>query len=319
MSVNPDPPPATLAAALAENARLRAELDRLRDAGRMYSSILDNAPLLISSKDLQGNILMANKYFDVLEGYDPTSFVGKNVFDLFPPEISAQLWRNDVRAATEERPVHEEETVYHRDHTVHTYATVKFPLYDAGGAVCGTCAVSTDITAARLAQIDSITDELTGLKNRRYFNMLFMEEQRRAHRDGRTLTLMLADVDCFKGYNDRYGHPQGDVVLATVARSIGAELQRPGDLAFRIGGDEFACLFATGCEQESLELAERIRAHFAALDVGHAGNAPHGRATLSIGLAFLAPGLEVPLAGAYELADQALYRAKHAGRNTVSR
>ena len=319
MSVNPDPVPATLDAALAENSRLRAELERLRDAGRMYSSILDNAPLLISSKDLRGNIMMANKHFDVLENYDQASFVGRNVFELFPPEISAQLWRNDVRAATEQRPVHEEETVYHRDHTVHTYATVKFPLYDGDGNVCGTCAVSTDITAARLAQIDSITDELTGLKNRRYFNMLFLEEQRRAHRDGRTLTLMLADVDCFKGYNDRYGHPQGDVLLAMVARSISAELQRPGDLAFRIGGDEFACLFATGSEQESLALAERIRAHFAAQGIAHECNAPHERATLSIGLGFLAPGRETPPTLAYELADKALYRAKHAGRNTVSR
>ena len=321
MSANPNPDsvPSTLEAALNENSRLRAELERLRDAGRMYSSILDNAPLLISSKDLQGNILMANRHFDVLEGYDQATFIGRNVFDIFPAEISAQLWRNDVRAATEERPVHEEETVYHRDHTVHTYATVKFPLYDGDGKVYGTCAVSTDITAARLAQIDSITDELTGLKNRRYFNMLFMEEQRRAHRDGRTLTLMLADVDCFKGYNDRYGHPQGDAVLATVASSISAELQRPGDLAFRIGGDEFAGLFATGSEQESLELAERIRAHFAALDIAHACNTPHARATLSIGLGFLAPGREIPLAQAYELVDRALYRAKHGGRNTVSR
>lgn len=319
MSKNPSQAPATLAAALEENAHLRAELARLHDAGRMYRSILDNAPLLISSKDLHGNILTANKYFEVLDGYDPASFIGKNVFEAFPPEIAEQLWRNDLRAAAEGRPVHEEEMVYHRDHTLHTYATVKFPLHDGNGVMYGTCAVSADITAARLAQMDSVTDELTGLKNRRYFNMLFMEEQRRAHREGRTLTLMLADVDSFKGYNDGYGHPRGDVVLAQVARTIRATLHRPSDLAFRIGGDEFACLFATASEHESMDLAERMRAQFAALDIAHDYNLPHGKATLSIGLAFLAPGAETPMEAAYEQADQALYRSKHQGRNTVSR
>jgi len=108
-------------------------------------------------------------------------------------------------------------------------------------------------------------------------------------------------------------------VLAAVAHAIGAAMHRPGDLAFRIGGDEFACLFSTSTEDESLELAERIRAQFAARAIAHAANAPHGRATLSAGLAFFAPGFETPLAQAYQQADQALYRAKHQGRNTVSR
>ena len=236
---------AALAAAQEENTRLRAEVLALRETASVYRSILDHAPLLISTKDLKGNILMANKYFNVLEGYDASHFVGRNVFEVFPEAIAKQLWSNDQRAAAELRPVHEEETVYHRDKTTHTYSTVKFPLFDGQGVLSGTCAVSTDITAARMAQLDSVTDELTRLKNRRSLNLLFLEEQRSAHRGGRSLTLLLADVDCFKGYNDRYGHPQGDVVLMAMARAIGATLNRSHDLAFRIGGDEFACLFST--------------------------------------------------------------------------
>ncbi|MEJ7805884.1 MAG: GGDEF domain-containing protein [Telluria sp.] len=308
-----------LAAANEENTRLRAEISALRATGRIYTSILDNAPLLISTKDLQGNILMANKYFNVLDGYDEASFVGKNVFDVFPEAIAKQLWLNDQRAAAELRPVHEEETVYHRDQTTHTYAMVKFPLFDEHGALSGTCAVSTDITAARLAQLDSVTDELTRLKNRRSLNLLFMEEQRSAHRGGRCLTLLLADVDCFKGYNDTFGHPQGDVVLMAMARAIGATLNRSHDLAFRIGGDEFACLFSTTEEQESLALAEQIRTRFMAHDLNHPANPPHGKVTLSAGLIFIRPGKELTLAEAYEQADQALYRAKRSGRNVVSR
>ena len=312
-------PPATLELALEEIARLREELAQLRATAGVYSSILEHAPLLISTKDLNGNMLMANRHFNNLDGYDPDKFVGENVFNLFPHEIAAQLWRNDQRAAVTGRPVVDEETVYHRDKTPHTYSTVKFPLFDEAGSVYATCAVSTDITDTRLAHINSITDELTGLKNRRYFNMLFMEEQRRAHREGRTLTLLVADVDCFKGYNDLYGHPQGDAVLRQVATTLGTTLNRPGDLAFRIGGDEFACLFVTSVERESMELAERIRGHLAGAGIRHELNGDHGVVTMSVGMAFLRPDKEESLDMAYQRADQALYRAKHMGRNTVSR
>lgn len=308
-----------LAQATEENARLRAELSVLRETARVYASILDNAPLLISTKDLQGTILMANKHFNVLDGYEADDFVGRNVFEVFPEAIARQLWSNDLRAATELRPVHEEETVHHRDKSVHTYATVKFPLFDGTGMLSGTCAVSTDITAARTAQLDSVTDDLTRLNNRRSLHLLFMDAQRKAHRGGRSLTLMLADIDCFKGYNDHYGHPQGDMVLKALARAIGATLSRSHDLAFRIGGDEFACLFSTVGEQESIALAERIRACFDGYNLTHPANLPYGKVTLSAGVTFIHPGKEITLAQAYEQADRALYRAKHGGRNAVSR
>ena len=310
---------AAYAAAMEDNGRLRAELAVLREASRAHAALLEHAPLLISTKDLAGTILSANRQFEVLDGCDIAKLVGSNVFSVFPPEVASALWRNDQRAATEGCAIHEEETVYHRDKSAHTYATVKFPLYDADGKINGTCAVSTDITATRSAQLSSITDELTGLKNRRYFNLRFMEEQRRAHRDGRTLTLLLADLDCFKQYNDQYGHPRGDALLTAVACAIGDTFGRPGDLAFRIGGDEFACLFSTGSEQESIDLAERLRRHMAELQLPHLHNRPYGHVTLSMGLFFVPPASELSLAFAYEQADQALYRAKHGGRNTVSR
>jgi diguanylate cyclase (GGDEF)-like protein/PAS domain S-box-containing protein len=314
----PDEAP-SLQALLDENRQLRQELSQLRDADRMFHALLDNAPILISTKDLEGRITMANRHFDILDGYDPASFVGANVFDLFPREIAEQLWFNDRKAALEQRAVHEEEAVYHRDKSLHTYMTVKFPLRDADGAIYATCAVSTDITDAKAAHYDSVTDELTGLKNRRYFNIRFTEEQKRAHRDQRLLTLLLLDVDRFKEYNDHYGHPQGDTVLKTVAAAMHATLNRPGDLCFRIGGDEFACLFSSNGEEESEALAEAIRSDLEARLIPHNWNPPFGQVTLSLGLAFIAPDSMLNQGEIYELGDQALYRAKHRGRNTVSR
>jgi diguanylate cyclase (GGDEF)-like protein/PAS domain S-box-containing protein len=295
------------------------ELNALRESDRVFRALLDHAPVLISTKDLQGTVTMANRHFDILDGFDAATFVGSNVFELFPREIAEQLWHNDRKAALEKRAIHEEETVYHRDKTLHTYMTVKFPLLDDRGEVYATCAVSTDITEARAARIDSVTDELTGLKNRRYFNLRFTEEQKRARRDRRMLTLLLGDVDRFKEYNDTYGHPQGDLVLRAVADAMRATLHRPGDLCFRIGGDEFACLFASSGPDESEALAEQIRADMAARLIPHASNLPAGHVTLSLGLAFVAPETGLCQDAIYELADQALYRAKHKGRNTVSR
>ncbi|KQV80320.1 diguanylate cyclase [Massilia sp. Root351] len=310
--------PVSIAALLEENARLRQEVAALRGRDRIFRSLLDHAPLLISTKDLEGCVTMANRYFEVLDGYDESRFVGRKVFDLFPPEIAEQLWRNDRRAAQEQRAVQEEEAVYHRDKTLHTYMTVKFPLYDEHGQVNATCAVSTDITQTRAAEDSSVTDELTGLKNRRYFNMRFCEEQKRARRDRRLLTLLLLDVDRFKQYNDHYGHPEGDSVLMAVAHSMRAALHRAGDLSFRIGGDEFACLYTSSGTEESLALADEIRAAMAAHAIPHSANPPGGKVTLSIGAAFLAADAELGRDELYLLADQALYRAKHLGRDRVA-
>ncbi|RZT09088.1 PAS domain S-box-containing protein/diguanylate cyclase (GGDEF) domain-containing protein [Duganella sp. CF402] len=296
-----------------------AELDQLRESDRIFRALLDNAPVLISTKNLQGTVTMANRHFEILDGYDAATFVGSNVFQLFPHDIAEQLWRNDRRAALEKRAIHEEEQVYHRDKTLHTYATVKFPLMDADGVVYATCAVSADITDARSARLDSVTDELTGLHNRRYYNFRFREEQQRARRDQRTLTLLLADVDRFKEYNDTYGHPQGDTVLQAVAECMRQTFHRAGDLCFRIGGDEFACLFASSGEEESLALAEQLRACMAGRQIAHADNPPMQHVSLSLGLAFITPEVALTQEEIYRLADQALYRAKHHGRNTVSR
>jgi diguanylate cyclase (GGDEF)-like protein len=163
----------------------------------------------------------------------------------------------------------------------------------------------------------SYVDGLTGIANRRYFDVALERELRRAQRVKGPLALLLVDIDSFKAYNDHFGHQQGDTCLTTVALALAAKLKRPADVAARYGGEEFAAILPdTPLEQAAL-LADAIRAHVAGLALAHAPNAHWPMVTLSIGVAaFDAARLNSP-AALIAAADKALYAAKHGGRNRV--
>lgn len=118
----------------------------LKTSEARLQAILDNSSTLISMKDREGNVLLANRQFDVLEGPSSEEFVGRNVFDLFPKEIAEALWENDVAALKSNAPIEAEETVMHKDGKPHTYLTIKFPVRIGDEEPFGTCAISTDIT-----------------------------------------------------------------------------------------------------------------------------------------------------------------------------
>ena len=164
-------------------------------------------------------------------------------------------------------------------------------------------------------------DGLTGIGNRRCFDLVLAKETRRAMRTGMPLALLLIDVDRFKAYNDRYGHPAGDACLQALAATIGREVHRPADLAARYGGEEFAVLLPDTDGAGALGMAERVCAAVRALGVMHDA-APGGVATVSVGVAVVWPqppggGDGQSAADLVRLADQALYRAKAAGRDRV--
>jgi hypothetical protein len=109
-------------------------------------AILDHSPALISVKDLKGNVIVANRGFEVLDAPPLHELLGRNVFDLFPKDIARELWDNDLKALKAGGPVQSEERVKHKNGEWHTYLTVKFPLYAEEGEPYGICAISTDIT-----------------------------------------------------------------------------------------------------------------------------------------------------------------------------
>lgn len=295
----------------------QSQIEQAIEADDLLRVIMHNSPALISAKDLSGTVIMANESFRHLHEDGPEVFIGKSVFDLFAADIAQELWANDLQAAKEGRKIEIEEQVFHSDGTLHTYFTIKFPLYNSYEELFATCAISIDITDRKKAEQASIQDELTGLLNRRSFNSRFGEERRRAQRDESWLTLMMIDVDHFKKYNDHYGHHFGDEALKKLAAIMEQTFQRPADHIFRIGGEEFAVLFPSNNLEHVQAISEQLRQKVADAGLEHRQNPPDYRLTISIGayaIHFSDPLIDDEI---YHLADQQLYRAKSSGRNCV--
>jgi diguanylate cyclase (GGDEF)-like protein len=170
--------------------------------------------------------------------------------------------------------------------------------------------------ANRQLETLSLSDALTGLGNRRQLDQALAAEWRRAIRQGQALAFVLIDVDHFKAYNDRYGHPAGDVCLRQVGQTLARFAQRAGELAARYGGEEFAILLPATGAAEARHLAEAIRRAICDLAIAHEA-APSGLVTVSQGVAVLIPSEGQDAADLVRLADQALYQAKALGRNRV--
>jgi diguanylate cyclase (GGDEF)-like protein len=172
------------------------------------------------------------------------------------------------------------------------------------------------VEAETRLSIMAATDGLTGLANRRAFELGLAQEWKRAVRGHTPVGLLMIDADYFKRINDRYGHPEGDRILQGIAAAIRTCVRRPADLAARFGGEEFVVLLPETDAAGALAIAERIRAAVAALDV--AGSGPTGdQVTVNIGVAVAYSDAGQTDALLLKEADAALYAAKRHGRNRV--
>ncbi|MBL8482846.1 MAG: diguanylate cyclase [Rhodocyclaceae bacterium] len=162
----------------------------------------------------------------------------------------------------------------------------------------------------------SHVDGLTGIANRRCFDMTLEREWRRALRSGEPVSCMIVDVDFFKQYNDTYGHLAGDECLKLVATSLAGQLRRASDLAARYGGEEFAALMPGIRIADARELADHVCKAVRGLEIPHQASKVEAVITVSIGVASALPKSGVnPIHALLENADHALYQAKRGGRN----
>ena len=159
-------------------------------------------------------------------------------------------------------------------------------------------------------------DGLTGLPNRRCFDQALKTEWLRARRNGYPLAFIMLDIDYFKAYNDGYGHLVGDDALRYVAEALQKCLNRPGDLIARIGGEEFACILPNTESVGAGYMAEALRCCIDKLNLSDAYSLASDHLTISCGVASGVPGIDIAdVEALLNLADKALYQAKHQGRN----
>ena len=159
-------------------------------------------------------------------------------------------------------------------------------------------------------------DRLTGLGNRRHFDEKLDAGWRQSARQGVPLSLIILDVDMFKKYNDKYGHPAGDECLKQVAAALGSCVKRAGDTVARYGGEEFGVVMVHMPMADAKAMGERMRKAVEAITLEHELS-PFGVVTISIGGATIIPSTNSNQQELIASADEALYRAKEGGRNRV--
>lgn len=172
-------------------------------------------------------------------------------------------------------------------------------------------------SAQQSLEEEAVRDRLTGIPNRRSFDVSLGREWHRAQRLGVPISLIMMDVDFFKKYNDRYGHQAGDECLTRVAKALAGSLRRASDMVARYGGEEFVALLFHSSRDEAREVAENLRRAVEALAIPHE-DAAGGVATISLGGATCIPGREELAEDLLRAADLALYEAKRGGRNRAA-
>ena len=166
--------------------------------------------------------------------------------------------------------------------------------------------------------LQAVIDPLTRIYNRRYFNQQMNIEWRRLRRSSASMSLIMCDVDCFKIYNDTYGHQQGDKCLQKVAQALASVLKRSADILARYGGEEFTVILPQTPKRGAIQVAEAMRVAVKQLKIPHLNSTVTSVVTISVGVASTVPNSKDAPHLLLEAADLALYKAKGRGRDCVA-
>jgi len=308
------------ALAAAETARVALAVSESR-----FKTFMDSGPFLSYLKDREGRYVFYNQFASEHYGIGPTDWLNKTDMELFPAEIAATFRANDNTVISSGKILVVEERTVDANGGVTIWRSYKFPVADGASVLVG--GISVDITHeaqqtralqrsqreleaanARLHEM-ATTDPLTGLANRRAFDARMAAEFALAQRKQRALCVMMLDADNFKLRNDLYGHDMGDASLKQLAALL-AECVSDSDMVARYGGEEFVLLLPETNAQQALHLGNRI------LESVRAADWICGPLTVSAGIAEKMETTTSPQQ-LLVLADDALYAAKHGGKDQV--
>lgn len=290
--------------------------------------------------DHERRVMLWNRWMSHHSGQPPDAVLGRDFFAVFPELRGKRLDSAVLQALRDNFPAVLSQTLHKaplplyadraaRAGGVRIQQAVAVTPLEVAGAPRHCLIQVTDVSAAvhreRLLRDQALelrsqtfSDGLTGIANRRHFDLAIEKEQRRAKRSAIPLTMLMIDIDFFKAYNDHYGHQQGDDTLIKVAGALSAMLQRPQDLIARYGGEEFAVILPDMDSAGGARVAEVLRQRITQLAIAHADASGAHHVTVSIGVATQAPQTPVEVAALIGAADRALYVAKRGGRNRVA-
>jgi len=296
---------------------------------RRFRLLAEASSDIISLIDLQGTLQYVSPALIEVLGYRPQDVLGGSYRDAIHPEDLAGYAAvlDDMRGGGSSRAV---EYRCRQAGGGYVWLEANPRLYHdpRTGEPVGFVSVTRDVSVRKAEEerqrlafqtVEHLasSDALTGIANRRHFDLALEKEWLRAAREQAPLSLLLIDVDRFKLYNDLNGHIMGDECLRDLVAAIRPVVARPSDLLARYGGEEFVVVLPSTDSVGARQLAERIRRAVEDCRIPHPGNAPHVVVTLSVGCATLLPVPESAWIHLLEAADQALYRAKADGRNRV--
>ena len=304
--------------------RKRVE-EALRRSEERFQEVAREAQEWIWECDADGLYTYSSPAVADILGYAPDEVVGRlHFYDLWPYEDRETLKRAAFETFAARGTFHEfANRAVHKSGKTVWLQTSGAPILDRDGRLLGYRGTDIDITERKRAQealeqanrrLEELAtiDELTGLYNRRRFLEMLEAEIERSRRYGAPMALVMADIDQFKSINDTYGHSFGDRVLLEVAKLLRTGA-RATDAVARYGGDEFMVLMPNTTAEEAVSAAERVRRQMAQRTVSDERQS--ARVTLSAGIAALSSGGAATGDALVREADEALYAAKHSGRN----
>lgn len=283
-----------------------------------FNQIMDEH-VITSTTDDKGIIKYVSQAFCEISGYSKEELIGRNHNIVRHPDMpssiyeelwstiqSGKQWKGEIKNLT-------------KDGSYYWVSAIIEPDFDRQGNIIGYHAVRQDITDKKRIYELSITDGLTGLYNRRYFNDTIKSVMEKTVRNTEFFAFLILDIDNFKKYNDTYGHQEGDNVLEQVANVLKRTFKRSDDMVFRLGGEEFGILMTVKDVNDAKKLAENARANIESLKIEHSKNPPSNVITSSFGLLIvsLEEGHDYEVDFIYKIADNCLYEAKENGRNNV--